>query len=166
MNYYFLFKSLHLISVVSWMAGLLYLPRIFVYHAKVKPDIETSEIFKTMEYRLAYYIMTPAMIASWFFGLILIFYCARLDDFDEPMDALVYGVAVSLGFAAYENFEYVTSYFINDGANAAKSVLIHRSYTAIVLHSLCGVFMGFYLREAIFSKENHRLNLSHHHLLR
>ena len=91
--------------------------------------------------------------------LILIFYCARLDDFDEPMDALVYGVAVSLGFAAYENFEYVTSYFINDGANAAKSVLIHRSYTAIVLHSLCGVFMGFYLREAIFSKENHRLNL-------
>ena len=111
------------------------------------------------EYYFYISFIRAGFLEELFKWLILIFYCARLDDFDEPMDALVYGVAVSLGFAAYENFEYVTSYFINDGANAAKSVLIHRSYTAIVLHSLCGVFMGFYLREAIFSKENHRLNL-------
>lgn len=111
------------------------------------------------EYYFYISFIRAGFLEELFKWLILIFYCVRLDDFDEPMDALVYGVAVSLGFAAYENFEYVTSYFINDGANAAKSVLIHRSYTAIVLHSLCGVFMGFYLREAIFSKENHRLNL-------
>ncbi|MDB4831171.1 protoporphyrinogen oxidase HemJ [Hyphomicrobiales bacterium] len=73
-NPYLYIKSFHIISVISWLSAMLYLPRIFVYHAKVKPDSETSEIFKTMEYRLAYYIMTPAMISSWFFGLILIFY--------------------------------------------------------------------------------------------
>ncbi len=73
-NFYLYTKALHIISVIAWLCAMLYLPRIFVYHAKVRPDSETSVIFKTMEYRLAYYIMTPAMIASWFFGLILIFY--------------------------------------------------------------------------------------------
>ena len=72
MNYYLLFKSLHLISVISWMAGLLYLPRIFVYHAENNLEIKTSEIFKVMEKKLFYYIMTPAMILSWLFGLLLI----------------------------------------------------------------------------------------------
>ena len=71
MNTYLLFKSLHLIAVISWMAGLLYLPRIFVYHAENDNEIITS-VFKTMEKKLFYYIMTPAMILSWFFGLILI----------------------------------------------------------------------------------------------
>lgn len=72
MNFYLLFKSLHLISVISWMAGLLYLPRIFVYHAENSSEKKTSEIFKTMERKLFFYIMTPAMILSWIFGLILI----------------------------------------------------------------------------------------------
>ena len=72
MNYYLLFKSLHLISVISWMAGLLYLPRIFVYHAENNDDKKTSEIFKIMEKKLYFYIMTPAMILSWIFGLLLI----------------------------------------------------------------------------------------------
>ena len=72
MNAYLLFKSLHLISVISWMAGLLYLPRIFVYHAEHKNDNRTSEIFKIMEKKLYFYIMTPAMILSWIFGLLLI----------------------------------------------------------------------------------------------
>ncbi len=71
MNTYLLFKSLHLIAVISWMAGLLYLPRIFVYHSENDNEIITS-VFKTMEKKLFYYIMTPAMILSWFFGLILI----------------------------------------------------------------------------------------------
>ena len=72
MNTYLLFKSLHLIAVISWMAGLLYLPRIFVYHSQndVQPII--SEVFKVMEKKLFYYIMTPAMILSWIFGLLLI----------------------------------------------------------------------------------------------
>ena len=72
MNSYLLFKSLHLISVISWMAGLLYLPRIFVYHVENLKDKNTSSIFKTMERKLYFYIMTPAMILTWIFGLILI----------------------------------------------------------------------------------------------
>ena len=72
MNTYLLFKSLHLISVISWMAGLLYLPRIFVYHAENSSDVKISEVFKVMEKKLFFYIMTPAMILSWFFGLSLI----------------------------------------------------------------------------------------------
>ena len=72
MNYYLLFKSLHLISVISWMAGLLYLPRIFVYHAENNDDKKISDVFKTMEKKLYFFIMTPAMILSWLFGLLLI----------------------------------------------------------------------------------------------
>ena len=71
MNSYLLFKSLHLIAVISWMAGLLYLPRIFVYHSENNNEIITT-VFKTMERKLFYYIMTPAMVLSWIFGLILI----------------------------------------------------------------------------------------------
>jgi len=72
MNSYLLFKSLHLISVISWMAGLLYLPRIFVYHVENLKDKNTSSTFKTMEKKLYFYIMTPAMTLTWIFGLILI----------------------------------------------------------------------------------------------
>ena len=71
MNFYLLYKSLHLISVISWMAGLLYLPRIFVYHSETKEDSQ-SETFKTMERKLYNYIMMPAMILSWVFGVLLI----------------------------------------------------------------------------------------------
>ena len=71
MNSYLLFKSLHLIAVISWMAGLLYLPRIFVYHSENNNEI-ISNVFKTMERKLFYYIMTPAMMLSWLFGLVLI----------------------------------------------------------------------------------------------
>ena len=71
MNTYLLFKSLHLIAVISWMAGLLYLPRIFVYHSENNNEIIIT-VFKTMEKKLFYFIMTPAMILSWVFGLILI----------------------------------------------------------------------------------------------
>ena len=73
MNYYFLFKSIHLISVISWMAGLLYLPRIFVYHAENEDETRTSEVLKVMERKLYFYIMSPAMILSWIFGLLLIY---------------------------------------------------------------------------------------------
>ena len=73
MNTYLLLKSIHLIAVISWMAGLLYLPRIFVYHAEKEKNKEISETFKIMERRLMIYIMNPAMILSWIFGLMLIF---------------------------------------------------------------------------------------------
>ena len=73
MNSYLLFKSLHLIAVISWMAGLLYLPRIFVYHVENKDKKEATDIFEVMENRLFFYIMRPAMILTWIFGLILIY---------------------------------------------------------------------------------------------
>ncbi len=73
MNSYLLFKSLHLIAIVSWMAGLLYLPRIFVYHVENKEKKIVTDVFEVMERRLFFYIMRPAMIFSWVFGLILIF---------------------------------------------------------------------------------------------
>ena len=73
MNLYLLFKSLHLIAVISWMAGLLYLPRIFVYHVENLEKKETTKIFETMERRLYFYIMRPAMLITWLFGIILIY---------------------------------------------------------------------------------------------
>ena len=73
MNSYLLFKSLHLIALISWMAGLLYLPRIFVYHVENKEKKEATDIFQVMERKLFYYIMRPAMIFTWIFGLVLIY---------------------------------------------------------------------------------------------
>ena len=73
MNLYLIIKSLHLIAVISWMAGLLYLPRIFVYHVENYEKKETTDIFEIMEKRLYNYIMRPAMLFSWIFGIILIY---------------------------------------------------------------------------------------------
>ena len=78
MNLYLIIKSLHLIAVISWMAGLLYLPRIFVYHVENFEKRETTDIFETMEKRLYNYIMRPAMLFSWIFGIVLIY----LNGFD------------------------------------------------------------------------------------
>ena len=72
MNAYLTFKALHLIAIISWMAGLLYLPRIFVYHSETKDNEKQSETFKLMEKRLYFFIMNPAMILSWVFGILLI----------------------------------------------------------------------------------------------
>ena len=72
MSSYLFLKSLHLIAAISWMAGLLYLPRIFVYHAENLKEEKISTLFKTMERKLYFYIMTPAMILTWVFGLVLI----------------------------------------------------------------------------------------------
>jgi len=74
-NTYLLFKSIHLIAVISWMAGLLYLPRIFVYHSDAVKNNKSEDListFKIMERRLFVYIMNPAMIVSWIFGILLI----------------------------------------------------------------------------------------------
>ena len=73
MNSYLLFKSLHLIAVISWMAGLQYHPRIFVYHVEKKEKKEATDIINVMEKKLFFYIMRPAMIFTWIFGLILIY---------------------------------------------------------------------------------------------
>ena len=75
MNTYLLFKSIHLIAVISWMVGLLYLPRIFVYHSEAIANYKPEDLMSTfivMERRLFIYIMNPAMIASWILGALLI----------------------------------------------------------------------------------------------
>ena len=95
MNYYLLFKSLHLIAVISWMAGLLYLPRIFVYHVENSEKKETTEIFEVMEKRLYLYIMRPAMILSWLFGIILI-YISGIDIFSQFWMHIKLGLVVLL----------------------------------------------------------------------
>jgi len=66
-------KAFHIIAIIAWMAGLLYLPRLFVYHAQSKVGSEQSETFKVMEKRLLRYITTPAMLAAWALGLALAF---------------------------------------------------------------------------------------------
>lgn len=66
-------KSLHVMAVIAWMAGLFYLPRLFVYHTeRVGTSGETHALFQTMEYKLLRVIMNPAMIATWVFGLLLV----------------------------------------------------------------------------------------------
>ena len=83
MNIYLLFKSIHLIAVISWMAGLLYLPRIFVYHSEAAQNNKSEDLietFKVMERRLFVYIMNPAMIVSWIFGMLLI-HTIGMDNF-------------------------------------------------------------------------------------
>lgn len=69
--FYLWIKSLHVISMVAWMSGMLYLPRLFVYHCDVKRGTAESERFKVMEYRLLKFIINPAMIATWVFGVLL-----------------------------------------------------------------------------------------------
>ncbi len=91
--------------------------------------------------------------------LVIVIYCLHLDKFDEPMDALVYGVAASLGFAAYENWEYVLIAFGSDGSQGASAVAWIRAFTAVPLHALCGIFMGFFLMDAVFDKKHYKLNL-------
>ena len=85
MNTYLLFKSIHLIAVISWMVGLLYLPRIFVYHSESIENKKSEDLmstFKVMERRLFIYIMNPAMIASWIFGILLI-HSVGLENFNN-----------------------------------------------------------------------------------
>ena len=70
---YMLLKAFHIISVISWMAGMLYLPRLFVYHTQVKAGSEASEMLKVMERKLMRIIINPAMVATWVFGIWLAF---------------------------------------------------------------------------------------------
>lgn len=69
---YLWLKALHIIAAIAWMAGLLYLPRLFVYHAAAKVGSEQSNTFKTMEYRLLNFIMVPAMAVTWIVGIVLL----------------------------------------------------------------------------------------------
>jgi putative membrane protein len=80
MDYNLWFKALHIISIIAWMAGLLYLPRLYVYHAGAGVGSELSETLKIMEHRLLRFIMNPAMIAAWIFGLLTAYTQGQFTD--------------------------------------------------------------------------------------
>ena len=71
LEYYLWIKALHIISVIAWMAAMLYLPRLYVYHTQVAAGSEQSELFKVMEHRLLRYICNPAMISAFIFGILM-----------------------------------------------------------------------------------------------
>ena len=132
MNLYLLFKSIHLIAVISWMAGLLYLPRIFVYHAENIEDTNTSNIFKTMERKLFYYIMTPAMILSWIFGLMLIF-TLGFSVFNELWIQLKLIFVILLTIYHFYLGKFVSNFAINQNNNSSKFYRIINEIPTILL---------------------------------
>ena len=119
MNTYLLFKSLHLISVISWMAGLLYLPRIFVYHSQNSSKPIVTEVFKVMEKKLFFYIMTPAMILSWLFGLLLI-HSIGFQQLGQTWMLLKLILVVVLTIYHFYLGSIVTQFKLNDNRHSHK----------------------------------------------
>ena len=118
MNSYLLFKSLHLIAVVSWMAGLLYLPRIFVYHVESKDKKVITDVFEVMEKRLFFYIMRPAMILTWIFGLILI-YINGIEIFSQLW--LQFKLVLVILLSIYHEYLGKCLYSLKNGTNTRSS---------------------------------------------
>ena len=118
MNYYLIFKSLHLIAVVSWMAGLLYLPRIFVYHAEANHESQKT-VFKTMERKLYNYIMMPAMLLSWLFGILLI-HSLGFGVFSELWMQLKTTLVVILTFYHFLLGKYLREFAIDNNIKPSK----------------------------------------------
>ncbi|MDC0513795.1 protoporphyrinogen oxidase HemJ [Pelagibacteraceae bacterium] len=132
MNYYLLFKSLHLISVISWMAGLLYLPRLFVYHAETQKNEGQKETFKLMEKRLFLYIMNPAMILSWLFGVLLI-YSIGVETFVHLWLQLKLAMVILLTFYHFFLFHCLKNFTQNNSKYSPKFYRIINEVPTILL---------------------------------
>ena len=132
MNYYLLFKSLHLISAISWMAGLLYLPRIFVYHAETVNNEDKKETFKTMEKRLFFYIMNPAMILSWLFGVLLI-HSIGTESFSQLWFQLKLGMVLLLTSYHFFLFQCLKSFNLDKGKYSPKFYRIINEVPTLLL---------------------------------
>jgi len=132
MNSYLLFKSLHLIAVISWMAGLLYLPRIFIYHVENKEKKEATDIFEVMEKKLFYYIMRPAMISTWIFGLLLI-YLNGIEIFSQLWMQIK--IVLVLLLSAYNSYlgKCLVSLKNNSNTRSSKFFRIINEVPAIIL---------------------------------
>ena len=131
MNLYLLFKSLHLVAVISWMAGLLYLPRIFVYHAEATHESQQS-VFKTMEKRLYNYIMMPAMLLSWLFGIILIHILGFSVFLELWMQIKIVLVSV-LTFYHFLLGSYLQNFATNDNQKSSKFFRIINEVPTLIL---------------------------------
>ena len=132
MNSYLLFKSLHLIAVISWMAGLLYLPRIFVYHVENLKDKNTSSVFKTMERKLYYYIMMPAMFLSWLFGIILV-HNLGFTVFSELWMQIKFTLVIILTYYHFTLGQYVNDFATNNNKKNSRFFRIYNEIPTIIL---------------------------------
>ena len=131
MNSYLIFKALHLIAIISWMAGLLYLPRIFVYHSETEKN-DVKEIFKIMEKRLFLYIMNPAMILSWLFGFLLI-HSIGLESFKEMWLVSKLILVISLTFYHFFLFTCLKKFSMNQNHYSPKFFRIINEVPTVLL---------------------------------
>ena len=138
MNTYLLFKSIHLIAVISWMVGLLYLPRIFVYHSEAVASNKSEDLmstFKIMERRLFVYIMNPAMIASWIFGGLLI-YTIGIDNFGSLWLQLKLLFVIILTIYHFFLFQCLRKFAENNNAYSSKFYRIINEIPTVLLISI------------------------------
>ena len=131
MNLYLLFKSLHLIAVISWMAGLLYLPRIFVYHSETH-DTSQKAVFKTMERKLYNYIMMPAMILSWLFGILLI-HSLGFSVFGELWMQIKIISVVIMTYYHFTLGKYLNDFAIDNNQKTSKFFRIYNEIPTLIL---------------------------------
>ena len=131
MNFYLVFKSLHLISVISWMAGLLYLPRIFVYHVEAN-DNSQKTVFKTMERKLYNFIMMPAMLLSWLFGILLI-HSLGFSAFSELWMQVKIIAVVILTFYHFTLGKYLNDFAIDNNQKTSKFFRIYNEIPTLIL---------------------------------
>ena len=131
MNLYLLFKSLHLIAVISWMAGLLYLPRIFVYHSEAEHESQ-KEVFKTMEKKLYNYIMMPAMLLSWLFGILLV-HSLGFTIFAELWMQIKTVLVIILTYYHLLLGKYLNDFALNDNKRSSKFYRIINEVPTIIL---------------------------------
>ena len=131
MNTYLLFKSLHLIAVISWMAGLLYLPRIFVYHSEAEQESQRT-IFKTMERKLYNYIMMPAMLLSWIFGILLI-HSLGFTIFSELWMQIKTILILILTYYHFTLGKYLKNFAYDNNQKTSKFFRIYNEIPTIIL---------------------------------
>ena len=131
MSFYLLFKSLHLIAVISWMAGLLYLPRIFVYHTEATHESQKN-IFKIMEKKLYNYIMMPAMLLSWLFGILLI-YSLGFSVFSELWIQIKIIAVIILTLYHFTLGKYLNDFATNNNEKTSRFFRIYNEIPTIIL---------------------------------
>ena len=131
MDFYLLFKSLHLIAVISWMAGLLYLPRIFVYHSEASHESQKS-IFKIMEKKLYNYIMMPAMLLSWLFGIGLIHNLSFLVFLELWMQIKITSVLI-LTYYHFTLGKYLRDFEVDNNQKSSRFFRIYNEIPTIIL---------------------------------
>ena len=131
MNFYLLFKSLHLIAVISWMAGLLYLPRIFVYHSEANHESQKS-VFKIMEKKLYNYIMMPAMLLTWLFGILLI-HGLGFTIFSELWMQIKILLVIILTYYHFTLGKHLSDFAIDNNQKTSKFFRIYNELPTIIL---------------------------------